>query len=118
MRNIKNKKLNDFVLLLNKSIDLDGYFKYHLSITKDNKLLNLLIFGDSGGAIRLKLDISESCKPVNDEIKRIVDIGIEYMVRYIIWSERTEREPNESVRIYSWPETLDEIKRLRNKNEK
>ena len=84
MRNIKNKKLNDFCLLLNKSVGLDDYFKYHLSITKDKRLLNLLILGDSGGAIRIKQDLLGSSESINNRIKNMVDLGIEYMMSYII----------------------------------
>jgi plasmid replication initiation protein len=112
MRNIKNKKLQDFCNLLNKSVKLDYYFKYTLKLDK-GKWIHLFIAGDNGGAIRIKEDISEFTGNINELIKKTVDLGIEYMMSYIIWSERTERIPGESQIIYSWPESLDEIKRIR-----
>lgn len=114
MINIKNKKLSDFCILLNKSIGLDDYFKYYLKIDK-GKWIHLFISGDNGGVIRIKEDISEFTGNVNELIKKTVDLGIQYMMSYIIWSERTERVPGESIIIYSWPESLDEIKHLKSK---
>jgi hypothetical protein len=37
------------------------------------------------------------------------------MMSYIIWSERIDRVPGEQIVVYSWPESLDEIKRIRSK---
>jgi plasmid replication initiation protein len=100
MRNIKNKKLQDFCDLLNKSIKLDNYFKYVLKLDK-GKWIHLFIAGDSCGAVRIKKDISEFNGNINELIKKTVDLGIEYMMSYIIWSERIDRVPGEQIVVYS-----------------
>ena len=91
------KKLEDFVDLLNKSIDIDGFFRASIdgcSVTKDTygydiKVGLSILYGDvenNSSLVRIRCE-KEVCDDLQAFIDYSIDTTIEYALRQIIHSK-------------------------------